>query len=348
MFGDFYKDRKVFITGHTGFKGSWLTICLALLGAKVKGYSLKPKTNIDHFVVAKIGKLCSSVIGDIRDFEKLKKEIKKFKPEIIFHLAAQSLVRQSYYKPLETYSTNIIGSINLLEIIRECDSVRCFINVTSDKCYRNTGTKIGYKEIDPLGGDDPYSSSKACSEIVTEAYRKSFFNNREIQISTVRAGNVIGGGDWAEDRLIPDIMRAFFEEKKIILRNPESIRPWQYVLEPLSGYLLLASKMNKKFDGPWNFGPKDKKLINVRTIAKTIIELCGKGIIEELKNTDPLLEKDVLTLDSSKSVRLLGWKPKLSISDAIRWTVNWYYEYFKSTKEIASYSIRQVNEYFSI
>jgi len=345
---DFWENKRVLITGHTGFKGSWLTLCLSLLGAKVKGYSLKPKTNDDHFVVAKIDKLCSSVTGDIRDFEKLKKEIKNFKPEIIFHLAAQSLVQQSYYKPLETYSTNIIGTVNLLEILRECEFVKVLINVTSDKCYKNIGKLKRYKETDPLGGNDPYSSSKSCSEIITEAYRKSFFNNHEIQISTVRAGNVIGGGDWAEYRLIPDIMRAFVKRKEIVLRNPDSIRPWQYVLEPLSGYLLLASKMDKKFDGAWNFGPKEKKLINVRTIAKTITTILGKGTIKELRDPGIFREENILMLDSSKSVKLLGWRPKLSVLDAIKWTTNWYYEYFRTPKDIVSYSIKQINEYFSI
>jgi len=345
---DFWRNRRVFITGHTGFKGSWLTLWLSLLGAEVKGYALKPKTNDDHFVVAKIGRLCRSVISDIRSLDKLEKEIKEFKPELVFHLAAQPLVRQSYRKPIQTYSTNIMGTINILEAIRKCESVRCFINVTSDKCYCNTGKRIGYKENESLGGNDPYSSSKACSEIITEAYRKSFFKDRDIQISTVRAGNVIGGGDWAEDRLIPDIMRAFINKKEICIRNPLSVRPWQHVLDLLSGYLLLASKMDKNYSGAWNFGPKDKKMINVRAVADMVVNFMGRGSIQEVQDPNAPHEEKILILNCSKAQKNLKWKPKLSVSNAIEWTVNWYKEYFKATKEIASYSIRQVNEYFSI
>ncbi len=341
----FFRRKKVFITGHTGFKGSWLTLWLASLGAEVKGYSLKPKTKDDHFVVAQVDKLCSSVVADVRNLEKLKREIKRFKPEIVFHLAAQPLVRHSYKDPLETYSTNIMGTVNILEAVRECDSVRCLINVTSDKCYRNTGLKTGYKELDPLGGNDPYSSSKACSEIVTEAYRNSFFKDRDVQISTARAGNVIGGGDWAEDRLIPDIMRALSRGTIPVIRNRWSVRPWQHVLDPLSGYLLLASKMDKKFDGAWNFGPTYKKLMNVRAIAKMIVDAMGGASIKELDDSNAPHEEKILTLDCSKAQKVLKWKPKLTVPDAAKWTANWYEKYFKSSKNIREYSLLQIQKY---
>lgn len=340
-----WHGKRVFITGHTGFKGSWLTLWLSSLGAEVKGYALKPKTKHDHFTVAKIDKLCSSIIADIRNLDKLKREIKQFKPEFVFHLAAQPLVRQSYKDPIETYSTNIIGTVNILEAVRECDSVRCLINVTSDKCYQNKGKKCGYEENDPLGGNDPYSSSKACSELITEAYRNSFFKGRGIQISTARAGNVIGGGDWAEDRLIPDIMRAVAKGKTPLIRNPESVRPWQHVLDALSGYILLASKIDKKYDGAWNFGPIDKKMINVRSIVKMIMRAIGKYSIKELQDPNAPHEEKILILDCSKSTKLLKWKPKLSASNAVNWTVNWYEKYFRSPKNINKYSLLQIQKY---
>jgi len=341
LFHDIYKGKRVLITGHTGFKGSWLSVWLSELGADIIGYALKPSTTPNLFEISSISKKITSILGDIRDLEKLKSIFKKHKPEIVFHLAAQSLVRYSYREPVVTFETNVMGTINLLEACRHSPSVRVIINVTSDKCYENKGWIWGYRENDPMGGYDPYSSSKGCTELITNAYRNAFFNLQEygkthnIALSSVRAGNIIGGGDWAEDRLIPDCVKALSKNKKIAIRNPKSTRPWQYVLDPLAGYLLLGASMYKdavKYSGPWNFGPSDDSLLTVKEIVKLVIKHWGNGdfIIEKLRHEKLRQphEAKLLKLDASKAYTLLGWKPIYNIYEAVKRTIHWYKEFY--------------------
>jgi CDP-glucose 4,6-dehydratase len=319
-----FKGRTVLVTGHTGFKGSWLSIWLKEIGAHVVGYALKPHTSRDNFAVSKLDTQIESIIGDIRDYTSLKQIFDKYHPEIVFHLAAQPIVRLSYKQPRETYATNLIGTVNLLECCRLTDSVKVVVNVTSDKCYQNNEWDWGYRETDTLGGHDPYSSSKACSEIITAAYRDSFFNGK--YVSTVRAGNVIGGGDWQLDRLVPDCIRSLLQESPIILRNPESTRPWQHVLEPLSGYLLLASRMwvdGETYSGAWNFSPYQQSAIPVKELVTWVIYHWGKGKYTCSNIAHPHEDK-MLALDSSKARRLLGWKSRLNIDKTVKYTVDWY------------------------
>jgi CDP-glucose 4,6-dehydratase len=333
LFNNVFEGKTVLVTGHTGFKGSWLSIWLRELGANVIGYALEPYTENDNFVVAKIGNKISSNIGDITDYDKLKRVFDKYQPEFVFHMAAQSLVRLSYKQPKLTYDTNIMGAVNVLECCRLNKSVKVIINITSDKCYENKEWPWGYRESDPIGGYDPYSSSKGCSEIVTSAYRSSFFNMSEQykSISSVRAGNVIGGGDWRENRLVPDCIRALRNNESIGIRSPQSIRPWQHVLEPLSGYLLLASKMHEdgeKYSGAWNFGPDRSAMITVGELVEKLLACWGSGRYKDLsgdQETEPH-ETRCLVLDISKAVRLLNWRPTLNVDEAVEYTVNWYKE----------------------
>jgi CDP-glucose 4,6-dehydratase len=329
IFDNVFRGKTVLVTGHTGFKGSWLSIWLKELGADVVGYALEPYTPNDNFVVAKLKYKMESYFGDVRDYERLKVVFNSCKPEIVFHLAAQPLVRESYRQPKLTYDVNIGGMVNLLECCRLTQSVKAIINVTSDKCYENKEWVWGYRENDVLGGHDPYSSSKACSEMITSAYRESFFREQVKFVSTVRAGNVIGGGDWREDRLVPDCIRALKNNKPIGIRNPESVRPWQYVLEPLYGYLLLASKMwndyGEKYSGAWNFAPERSSVITVGELAEKLVKYWGNGRYEDLTGgLEQPYEAKMLMLDNSKAVNLLGWKPVLSIDEAIDYTVRWY------------------------
>lgn len=347
MFDDIFKDKTVLVTGHTGFKGSWLSIWLRELGAKVVGYACEPYTENDNYVVTKLDERIQSYQGDIRNYGTLKDVFEKHQPEIVFHLAAQPLVRLSYKEPKLTYDTNIGGLVNLLECCRLSDSAKVIINVTSDKCYKNKEWIWGYRESDELGGSDPYSSSKACSELITSAYRDSFLDTTTSTklISTARAGNVIGGGDWREDRLVPDCIKALKNNNTIGLRNPQSIRPWQYVLEPLYGYLLLAYKMlsgGNKYVGAWNFAPDKNSVITVEELVKRIISRWESGKYEDLswKMAQPH-ETQLLMLDNSKAVNLLGWKPKLSIDEAIEETVKWY----KSPKVDYDSCVRQISNY---
>ena len=274
--GDFWSGKKVFITGNTGFKGSWLSLWLNHLGATLKGYSLNIPSSPDMFSVCKLGGICNTVFAEIRDLEKLKYELNKFKPDIVVHMAAQSLVRKSYYAPVETFSTNVIGTVNLLEACRSCHSIKLILNVTSDKCYENNEWHWSYRENDRLGGRDPYSNSKACAEMVGNSFRESFFNElSHVNLLSVRAGNVIGGGDWAEDRLIPDALRAIDTSKTFLIRNPKAIRPWQHVLELISGYLqLIQSAYERKndFGGSWNFGPNDENISTVENIISILLK----------------------------------------------------------------------------
>lgn len=280
-----WNKKRVLITGHTGFKGSWLILLLHNLGSDVYGYALEPPTNPNMYEEAKIAGLVNSNIGDIRDYDKLLRVIQKVKPEIVIHMAAQPLVRESYKNPVDTYSTNVMGTVNLLEAIRQTPGIKAVVNVTTDKCYENKEWHWGYRENESMGGYDPYSNSKGCSELVTAAYRNSFFNSKDyhkhgVALASARAGNVIGGGDWAEDRLIPDFIRAISKGEIVKIRSPYAIRPWQHVLEPLSGYLLLAEKLytdGPKFAEAWNFGPDDRDAKNVEWITKTICDLWGEG-----------------------------------------------------------------------
>jgi len=320
-----FKDKLVLVTGHTGFKGSWLSIWLNELGANVIGYGLEPYTDRDNFVVTDLDSRITSVIGDIRDYDKLRDTFEAYKPEIVFHLAAQSLVLPSYEKPKETFDVNIGGTVNVFEAIREIGGVKAIVNITSDKCYENKEWIWGYRENDRMGGLDPYSCSKGCSELITNSYRNSFFN--DIPLSSVRAGNVIGGGDWNQNRIIPDCIRFLENNKDIEVRNPQATRPWQFVLEPLYGYLLLASKMYKnknRYTGAWNFGPDPNNSLSVEDLVNKVIHYWGSGNWKQPFYEDKLHEAMNLNLDINKAINYLGWKPVMNIEDTIRETVAWY------------------------
>ena len=334
-FEKYYKDKKILVTGHTGFKGSWLSLWLLKLGADVVGYALDPYTSKDNFVVSGLSERMEDIRGDIRDFEKFNSVVKKYKPEIIFHLAAQAILRLSYEIPRETIETNVMGTENVLEAFRKSDSAKTLIVITSDKCYENKEWIWGYREIDPVGGYDPYSASKGAAEIITSAYIRSFFNPKDYKkhgkvVATVRAGNVIGGGDWGKDRIIPDCIRSLENGKPIEVRNPDSVRPWQFVLEPLNGYLLLASKMHEDpeiFSGPWNFGPDPDSIITVKEVVEKVLKYYGKGSWIKTNDNGELHESTLLNLDTSKARYLLKWKPKLNIDEAVKMTIEWYKNY---------------------
>lgn len=349
FFNNIYNNKKVFITGHTGFKGSWLSLWLERLGAQVTGYSLDPPTEPNHFSLLKLKS--RNNIGNICDFENLSAVLMDTKPDIVFHLAAQPIVRLSYANPIETFKTNVIGTLNVFEACKKVSNIKAIINVTSDKCYQNNEWIWGYRETDPMGGYDPYSASKGCSELLTSSYRNSFFNiesygtSHNVLISSVRAGNVIGGGDWAEDRLIPDIMRAASTDSHVIIRSPHSIRPWQHVLEPLSGYLLLGKYLlegRKEFAGAWNFGPDDEGNITVENIIKYTQKYWDKIYFKIHENANLLHESRLLKLDCSKAHTLLQWRSVLTVDQSIFKTVDWYKSYYedskiKSTEQIESY-----------
>lgn len=346
---DFWADKSVLVTGHTGFKGSWLTLWLQHLGANVIGYSLPPPTTPCMFEVAHVDRDMTSIQGDIRDIRQLKAAFQQFSPEIVIHMAAQSLVRHSYQDPVETYMTNVMGTVNVFEAVRSTDSVGVVLNVTSDKCYENKEWVWGYRENEPMGGYDPYSSSKGCAELVTAAYRNSFFNGnvRNVLLASARAGNVIGGGDWAKDRLIPDIMQSIMRGYTVILRNPAAIRPWQHVLEPLSGYLSLVQRMYEQGDryaGPWNFGPDHDDAKMVAWIADSILDIWGEGSKWEADNSPQPHEAQYLKLDSSKARGRLGWKPKSLINEGLKWTVDWYKAY-QNKHDMHEYTIDQIINY---
>ncbi len=343
----FWKDKRVFLTGHTGFKGSWLSIWLNLLGARVRGYSLSPLKPVSLFNVSKLETIIDSCFGDIRDQKLLNDKIKEFDPDILIHMAAQSLVRHSYISPVETYEVNVIGTANVLEVARNCSSLKAIINITSDKCYDNDGRQQGYKENDPLGGKDPYSSSKGCAELVTAAYRSSFLIDKKIGLASARAGNVVGGGDWADDRLIPDILKFFEKNEPAVIRNPKAIRPWQHVLEPLSGYLVITQKLYenpKKYSDSWNFGPNENGVKSVQWIIDQMIELWpgNSWILDERKNPH---EAEILNLDISKASKLLDWKPTWDLKITLKNTLRWYRQWSKGAdmrklcqNEIISYT----------
>ena len=330
-----YKGKKVFVTGHTGFKGSWMLAVLKNLGAKVKGYALDPDGQTNLYDLLNGDKLCNSVIADIRNKEKLDKEIHNFQPDFVFHLAAQSLVRVSYDKPVETFETNVGGTTYVLEAVRKLERQCSVVIVTTDKVYENRETWDAYKENDPLGGFDPYSSSKAAAEIVTASYRKSFFMPERFSyhrkaIASARAGNVIGGGDWAKDRIVPDLVRALSQNQTLTVRNPDSVRPWQHVLEPVCGYLLLGAKMQEdphKFATAYNFGPLEADNLKVRELIEKGLEIWGSGSYKELPDLQAPHEAGLLRLDINKAMKELHWKPKWSSEKALQMTLNWYKSY---------------------
>ena len=323
-----FSGKKIFITGHTGFKGSWLTFILKEVGAEIMGFALPPATVVNLFDLLTLEKKIKHVVGDIRDSAKLIDAVNQFQPEFVFHLAAQALVRPSYDDPVATFSTNVIGSVNILEATRQCKSIRSLVYITSDKCYENVEWIWGYRENDQLGGRDPYSSSKAAAEMVFSSYNRSFFEkNPLLGAASTRAGNVIGGGDWALDRIIPDCIRAIEEGSPIRLRNPKSTRPWQHVLEPLSGYLLLAAKLfeePKIWTGSWNFGPSNNEVRTVKDVAQVIINQFGKGSIEILESQTQVHEARLLQLNCDKAHQLLGWYPRWHAQETLEATGLWY------------------------
>ncbi len=349
---DFWRGRKVLVTGHTGFKGSWISLWLQSLGAEVVGYALAPPTTPSLFETARVGDGMTSILGDIRDLPKLIAAFAEHQPEIVIHMAAQPLVRYSYANPVETYSTNVMGTVHLFEAIRQAGSVRAVINVTSDKCYENREWVWGYRENEPMGGYDPYSSSKGCAELVTAAYRNSYFNPAEyarhgVALASVRAGNVIGGGDWALDRLIPDILRAIQAGQPVKIRSPDAIRPWQHVLEPLSGYLTLAERLHR--DGTayaegWNFGPADEDTKPVQWIVEQLTTLWGDGASWELEQHPQLHEAHHLKLDCSKAHGKLGWSPRWNLERTLGSIVAWHKGYC-SNGDMQSLCMNQINEY---
>lgn len=329
---DFWRDKRVFVTGHTGFKGGWLSLWLQSLGVELTGYSLKPPTTPNLFTVARVSDGICSIEGDVRDLEHLAKSMQASAPEIVLHMAAQALVRESYRNPVETYATNLMGTVNVLESVRYIPSVRAVVIVTTDKCYENREWIWGYREYEPMGGYDPYSSSKGCAELATAAYRSSFFNLQDykehgVAIATARAGNVIGGGDWSTDRLIPDILAAFGTKTSVKIRNPHAIRPWQYVLEPLRGYLMLAEKLfleGPPFAEGWNFGPRDEDAKPVHWIVEQLSALWGEGASWEIDAQLQPREAYYLKLDCSKANNKLGWRQSTKLMDALQSIVSWH------------------------
>jgi CDP-glucose 4,6-dehydratase len=348
-----YQNRRILITGHTGFKGSWLCLLLNHLGADVYGYALDPPTNPSLFKEAKIDKLVTSCIGDIRDLENLQSYSKQVQPEIVIHMAAQPLVRESYKIPVETYSINVMGTVNLLETCRNTPSVKAIVNVTTDKCYENREWRWGYRENERMGGYDPYSNSKGCSELVTSAYRNSYFNVKNyekhgVALASARAGNVIGGGDWADDRLIPDLIRAISKGEKVKIRSPYAIRPWQFVLEPLTGYLLLAAKLYSEgvyFAEGWNFGPDDKDAKNVKWITQTMCDFWGAGASYDIDTNLQPHEANYLKLDCSKAKDELAWAPQWNIETSLKSIVDWHKAYLAGD-DMREFTIRQIKQFY--
>ncbi|MEI6883243.1 MAG: CDP-glucose 4,6-dehydratase [Bacteroidota bacterium] len=351
---EFWNDKRVLLTGHTGFKGSWLCLILHQLGAKVHGFALDPPTNPSLFEEAKINELLTSTICNIRDYGGLLNTLEQAQPEIVIHMAAQPLVRESYKDPIGTYSTNVMGTVHLLEACRHTNCVRSIVNVTTDKCYENREWHWGYRENEPMGGYDPYSNSKGCSELITSSYRSSFFNVKEytkhrVAVATARAGNVIGGGDWANDRLIPDFIKAISKGEEVLIRSPYAIRPWQHVLEPLTGYLTLAEKLfneGARFSEAWNFGPDDVDVRNVEWVIRTICELWGKGASYKVDTNPQPHEANFLKLDCSKSKAELNWFPRWNLDTALLSIVEWNKAWLGG-KNMRNVTEEQINRYYS-
>ncbi len=351
MTPEFWKGKRVLITGHTGFKGSWLSLWLQSLGASVVGYSLAPPSKPSLFEVARVADGMTSHEGDIRNLSDVRLSFSRTQPEIVIHMAAQSLVRHSYQSPVDTYATNVMGTVHVLEAVRDSPSVKSVVIVTSDKCYENREWLWGYRENEAMGGYDPYSSSKGCAELVTAAYRQSFFNAAGcvVAVSSVRAGNVIGGGDWAADRLIPDVIRAISEQRPVLIRSPKAFRPWQHVLEPLNGYLTLAERMwaQAEFAGAWNFGPNEQDTNSVAWIVEKITSLWGEGARWQLDTIQHPHEANYLKLDSSKARAVLGWTPNLDLSQTLAWIVDWYKAHSYG-EDMRSYTETQISKFQSL
>lgn len=352
MFGRTFNNKSILVTGHTGFKGSWLALWLSQLDARVTGFALPPSTRPSHFEILGLERLVRHIEGDVRDPDALQATFAVAKPEIVFHLAAQPLVRDSYWDPKHTFDVNVGGTVNVLEAIRQCTSVRAAVIVTSDKCYQNNEWVWGYRETDPIGGNDPYSASKGAAEIICAAYRESFFgrNGRgpHMGIATARAGNVIGGGDWSKDRIIPDCIAAVTTHSPIILRKPNATRPWQHVLDPLYGYLKLAQELlgdPDAFSGPWNFGPQISEQVSVRQLCQRFVDLWGDGIIEQEHDvSDAPHEANLLHLAIDKSVSKLGWRPVLDCASALQWTTDWYKSWYERPNQ-TNLSLDQIAEF---
>lgn len=355
IFNQFYKGKRVLITGHTGFKGSWLSIWLHEMGAKVVGVSLDPYSEKDNYVLSGIGKkIKADIRGDIRDGNLMKSLFAEFQPEIVFHLAAQPLVRLSYDIPVETYETNVMGTINIMEAIRQTKSVKVGVMITTDKCYDNNEQEKGYVETDPFGGYDPYSSSKGACEIAIQSWRRSFFNpvdygkKHSVSLASVRAGNVIGGGDWALDRIIPDCIRSIEKGQPIEIRSPKAVRPWEHVLEPLSGYLLLAKKM---WDNPtgycegWNFGPEAESVSTVWEVATALIQNYGKGELVDASDPNAVHEAKLLMLNIDKAKTKLGWKPRMNMQQCMTLVADWYKQY--QSKNVYDLCVEEIGKFIS-
>lgn len=350
---EFWKGKKVFLTGHTGFKGSWLTIWLKEMGAEITGYSIDIPTNPSLFEEAGLKDKVHHIQGDVRDFELLLSSIKESEPDVLIHMAAQPLVRLSYDIPRETYETNVMGTVNTLEAVRQVPSIKSTVIVTTDKCYENREWEYGYREIDPMGGHDPYSNSKGAAELVVSAYNNSFFKATGQMVCSARAGNVIGGGDWAKDRLVPDVIQSIKDGEKVKIRNPKAIRPWQHVLEPLSGYLLLAEKAYKSeaVRGGWNFGPSDEDAQNVQWVTEKIAEVWGEKDVWEKDGDEHPHEANYLKLDISKVRMNLKWTPKWDAGKAVESTTRWYKDFYtgalKSPDDVYQRCETDLNEYLS-
>jgi CDP-glucose 4,6-dehydratase len=346
---EFWRGRRVLLTGHTGFKGGWLALWLQSMGVKVRGVALQPPTTPALFNVARVGEGMEHRVSDIRDFDALLANLSEFKPEVVFHMAAQPLVRLSFRQPLETYAINVMGTAHLLEASRRCETVRAIVNITTDKCYENREWVWGYREDEPMGGHDPYSSSKGCAELISAAFRKSFLIDAGISMATARAGNVVGGGDWAEDRLVPDCIRALEAGKPVTVRNPDAVRPWQHVLEPLSGYLRLAESLyvNGQLDAEgWNFGPHDTDAKPVRYIVETICRTWGAGASWETQRGPHPHEANFLKLDISKARQRLGWSPRWNLEEALIRIVDWHRAWLEG-KDMRRYCLDQIQHYGS-
>ncbi len=345
-----YKGKKIFLTGHTGFKGAWLLKTLNILGAEVKGYALDPKTSDDLFQLIEGNKLCHSVIADLRDKKRLEAEMISFQPDYVFHLAAQPLVRLSYEIPSETFEVNVIGTANVLDCVKKISKKCSVILITTDKVYHNNEWVYPYRETDRLGGYDPYSASKACAELLIDSYRNSFFNVNEYDlhkkgIGVARAGNVIGGGDWSKDRLIPDIVRSLILNESIIIRNPKSVRPWQHVLEPIIGYLLLGMNLSEdpiKFSQAYNFGPQAQDALSVKQMLDLVIEFWGSGTYKVEKDINKTHEAVLLKLDINKVADQLNWKPKMNAKETVRFTLDWYRQFSLDKEEISNFTTKQI------
>ena len=346
FFKDIYKGKRVLVTGHTGFKGSWLSLWLTQLGAEVFGIALEPRTQNDNFVVTGLKDRANHHICNIKDKQALIDLFAAIQPQVVFHLAAQPLVKPSFDDPADTYETNLMGTVHILEAIRHTSSVQVAVMITSDKCYKNVEWEWGYRETDELGGLDPYGASKACAELVIQSYRESFFKQGSPVVASVRAGNVIGGGDWSEKRIVPDIIRALMAGKDVELRSPQATRPWQFVLEPLSGYLWLGAKMTAEGDlsSGWNFGPEISTIVTVGVLTEKMIQVWGSGSVKDVSDKAGFHEATLLSLDISKARHHLQWRPTLTLDETIDFTVDWY-KAFNQKKSMYHFTIKQIKGY---